>query len=104
MCVYLCFEVYICIYQYVVLSVQINLYSFVLVNYYLRTNFSPVMGTDTYLLTYQMAPFYGWGLTVSRLQPHYKETVYILPLRLEEFDLGRMKGGVDLEATLQVLD
>ena len=25
-------------------------------------------------------PFYGWGLTVSRLHSHYRETVYFLPL------------------------
>ena len=27
-----------------------------------------------------MAPFYGWGSTVSKLQRHHKETVYFLPL------------------------
>ena len=27
-----------------------------------------------------MAPFNGWGSTVSGLQSHYEETVYILPL------------------------
>ena len=27
-----------------------------------------------------MAPFYGWGSTVSRLQSHYEETVDFLPL------------------------
>ena len=27
-----------------------------------------------------MAPFYGWGSTAWRLQSHYKETVYLLPL------------------------
>ena len=27
-----------------------------------------------------MAPFYGWGSTASRLQGHYEETVYFLPL------------------------
>ena len=29
------------------------------------------------LLTY-FTPFYGWDSTVSRLQSHYKETVYFL--------------------------
>ena len=32
-----------------------------------------------------MAPFYGWGSTVSRLQSHYKETVYFLPLGPQEY-------------------
>ena len=32
-----------------------------------------------------MAPFYGWGSTASRLQSHYKKTVYFLPLRLKKF-------------------
>ena len=27
-----------------------------------------------------MAPFYGWGSTVSRLHSHNKETVYFSPL------------------------
>ena len=27
-----------------------------------------------------MVPFYGWSLTVSRLQRHCKETIYILTL------------------------
>ena len=27
-----------------------------------------------------IAPFYGWGSTVSRLQSHYKEAVYFLPV------------------------
>ena len=29
--------------------------------------------------------FYGWGSAVSRLQSHYCETVYFLPLRPQEF-------------------
>ena len=44
-----------------------------------------------------MALFYGWGST--RLQRHYKETVYFLPLCSHIFleyihliNLGRMKG------------
>ena len=28
-----------------------------------------------------IAPFYGWGSTVSWLQSHYEETVYFLPLK-----------------------
>ena len=31
-----------------------------------------------------MAPFYGWGATVSRLQSHYEERVYFLPLSPQE--------------------
>ena len=27
-----------------------------------------------------MAPFYEWGSAVSRLQYHYEETIYFLPL------------------------
>ena len=30
-------------------------------------------------------PFYEWGLTASRLQSHYKETVYFLPLGPQDF-------------------
>ena len=26
-----------------------------------------------------MSPFYVWGSTVSKLQSHYKETIYFLP-------------------------
>ena len=32
-----------------------------------------------------MIPFYRWGSPVSRLQSHYKETVYFLPLSPREF-------------------
>ena len=32
-----------------------------------------------------MAPFYGWGSTVSRLQNHCKEVVYFLPLSSQKF-------------------
>ena len=32
-----------------------------------------------------MTPFYGWGSTVSRLQSHNEETVYVSPLRSQEF-------------------
>ena len=32
-----------------------------------------------------MAPFYGWGSTTSRLQSHYKEPVYFLPLISQKF-------------------
>ena len=31
-----------------------------------------------------MAPFYGWGSTILRLQSHFEETVYFLPLSLQE--------------------
>ena len=33
---------------------------------------------------YFITPFYVWGLPVSRLQHHYKETVYFLPLSPRE--------------------
>ena len=32
-----------------------------------------------------MPPFYGWGSTVSRLQSHYGEAVYFLPLSSQIF-------------------
>ena len=32
-----------------------------------------------------MAPFYGWGSTVSRLQSHYEENAYFLPFSSQEF-------------------
>ena len=32
-----------------------------------------------------MAPFYGWDSTVSRLQSHYEEIVYFLPLSFQKF-------------------
>ena len=31
-----------------------------------------------------MTPFYLWGSTVSRVQIHYEETVYFLPLSPQE--------------------
>ena len=44
-----------------------------------------------------MAPFYGWGSPVSRLQSRYKKMVYFLPLSLgihgtHVIELGRVKG------------
>ena len=39
-----------------------------------------------------MTPSYGRGLTVSRLQGHYEETVNLLPFSSQLIDLGRMKG------------
>ena len=33
---------------------------------------------------YFMAPFYGWGSTVSKLQSHYEEIVYLLPFSSKE--------------------
>ena len=38
-----------------------------------------------YLYIHLYCPFYGWGSAVSRLQSHYKETVYFLPLSPQEF-------------------
>ena len=38
-----------------------------------------------------VAPFYGWGSTASRLQSHYKEVVYFLPLWITEFRVVRLK-------------
>ena len=32
-----------------------------------------------------MSPFYGWGSAASRLQSHYKEAFYFLPLSYKEF-------------------
>ena len=32
-----------------------------------------------------MSTFHGWGSTVSRLQSHYEETGYSLPLSPQEF-------------------
>ena len=32
-----------------------------------------------------MDPFYGWGSNVSRLQNHYEETVYFLPISSQQF-------------------
>ena len=53
-----------------------------------------------------MALFYGWCSTASRLQSHYKETVYFSPLSPWEnpgthlINLKRMKGRVDPRAKL----
>ena len=42
-----------------------------------------------------MTLFYGWGLTVSRLQSHYERTVLTIQLPVvrgtQLIDLGRMK-------------
>ena len=32
-----------------------------------------------------MAPFYGWGSTASKLQSHYEEAVYLIPLSSQKF-------------------
>ena len=32
-----------------------------------------------------MFPFYGWGSTASKLQGHYKDAVYFLPVSSQEF-------------------
>ena len=32
-----------------------------------------------------MAPVYEWGLAASRLEGHYKEAVYFLPLSPQKF-------------------
>ena len=32
-----------------------------------------------------MSPFYGWDSTISRVRSHYKDTVYFLPLSLQEY-------------------
>ena len=32
-----------------------------------------------------MAPFYEWGSIVARLQSHYEEIVYLLPLSFQDF-------------------
>ena len=51
-----------------------------------------------------MAPFYGWGSTASRLQP-LRGGSLLFTIQFPEIpgthfiDLGRMKDGVDLEAT-----
>ena len=29
--------------------------------------------------------FYGWGLTASRIQSHYEETVYLTPISPQKF-------------------
>ena len=46
--------------------------------------------------TFIITPFYGWGSPVKRLQNHYGEKVYFLPLSPRSscthlIDLGRMK-------------
>ena len=38
-----------------------------------------------------MAPFYGWGSTVSRLQSHYKQTVYFLSLSFNSTSKSLLK-------------
>ena len=51
-----------------------------------------------------MPPFYGWGLTASRLQP-LRGGSLLFTIQFPEspgthfIDLGRIKGGVDLVAT-----
>ena len=47
--------------------------------------FSQESYSDAKTLTLNfMAPLYGWASAVSRLQRHYKETVYFLPLSPQE--------------------
>ena len=38
-----------------------------------------------------ITPFYGWGLTVSRLKSYYDKTVYFLLLSQQEFLVLRFK-------------
>ena len=50
-----------------------------------------------------MAPFLGWGSTVSRLQSNFEEAFYFLPLfprfsSIHLIDLVRLKGCVKLGA------
>ena len=58
-------------------------------NWVLYTSLLPVKYKEQMVLYEKlkkfMAPFYGWGSTVSRLQSHYEETVYFLPLSPQEF-------------------
>ena len=48
------------------------------------TNNNFFLKNHHYKLLNFMTPFYGWGLTVSRLHSHYRETVYFLPLGAKE--------------------
>ena len=32
-----------------------------------------------------LVPFYGWGLTAPRLQSHFEEAIYFLPLSSQKF-------------------
>ena len=52
-----------------------------------------------------MAPFYGWGSTISRLQSHYEETVYFLPLLLQEYliFISSISEGCEVKSTLEPL-
>ena len=52
-----------------------------------------------------MVPFYGWGSTVSRLQSHYEETVYSLPLSPQEFLvlISSISARWKVETTLELL-
>ena len=34
-----------------------------------------------------MAPFYGWGSIILRLQNHFEKTVYFLPLSSQYFQV-----------------
>ena len=52
-----------------------------------------------------MASFYGWGSTISKLQSHYKETVYFLPLIPQEYLvlISSISEGCKVESTLEPL-
>ena len=38
-----------------------------------------------------MGPFYGWDSTASRLQSHYEEALYFLPLSYHRYYLHNLK-------------
>ena len=52
-----------------------------------------------------MVSSYGWGSTVSRLQSHYEETVYSLPLSPQEFLvlISSISARWEVETTLEPL-
>ena len=57
-------------------------------NWVLNTPLLPVKDKETNdlkKLKTSLAPFYEWDSTVSKIQSHYEEAVYFLPLSLQEF-------------------
>ena len=50
-----------------------------------------------------MAPFYGWGSTASRLEPHFEEAVYFLSLSFQKFlvPISSSSEGWKSESTLE---
>ena len=52
-----------------------------------KNKLSPGSGCAALRRKNVLAPFFGWGSTASRLQSHYEEAVYFVPLCSQNFQV-----------------